>query len=115
MRRADSFQAHLVNDDDTLNMLALRPIQKGEEVLNDYGPLPRSDLLRRYGYLTPKYKQFDVVEIPHELLVRYVKEHAERLGWSAAGIEERVRGACPRLRATLTIPLARISRRKWSS
>lgn len=49
-------------------MRALQPIAKGEEVLNDYGPLPRSDLLRRYGYITPEYAQYDVVEIPQSLV-----------------------------------------------
>ena len=49
-------------------MKALKPIQAGEEIFNDYGPLPRSDLLRRYGYITDNYAQYDVVEIPHELV-----------------------------------------------
>lgn len=49
-------------------MRALQPIAKREEVLNDYGPLPRSDLLRRYGYITPEYAQYDVVEISQELV-----------------------------------------------
>jgi SET domain-containing protein 6 len=50
-------------------MKALKPIKAGEELFNDYGPLPRSDLLRRYGYITDNYTQYDVVEIPHELVV----------------------------------------------
>ena len=45
-------------------MKALKPINAGEEIFNDYGPLPRSDLLRRYGYITDNYAQYDVVEIP---------------------------------------------------
>lgn len=32
------------------------------KIYNDYGPLPRSDLLRRYGYVSERYSQFDVVE-----------------------------------------------------
>lgn len=44
-------------------MVALKPIKKGEEIFNDYGSLPRSDLLRRYGYITDQYKEWDVVEI----------------------------------------------------
>jgi SET domain-containing protein 6 len=50
-------------------MKTLTPIKAGEELFNDYGPLPRSDLLRRYGYITDNYAQYDVVEIPHELVV----------------------------------------------
>lgn len=44
-------------------MKATKAIKAGEEVLNDYGPLPRSDLLRRYGYITDRYAQYDVVEV----------------------------------------------------
>lgn len=47
-------------------MIALKQIPKGQQVFNDFGPLPRSDLLRRYGYVTEKYKKFDVVEISIE-------------------------------------------------
>jgi SET domain-containing protein 6 len=50
-------------------MKALKPIQAGEEIFNDYGPLPRSDLLRRYGYITDNYAQYDVVEISHDLVI----------------------------------------------
>lgn len=38
-------------------------IRKGEEIFNDYGQLPRSDLLRRYGYVTDRYAVYDVTEI----------------------------------------------------
>ena len=44
-------------------MTAIKHIKKGEEIFNDYGPLPQSDLLRRYGYVSDEYKQWDVVEI----------------------------------------------------
>lgn len=43
-------------------MKAIRNIQAGEEIFNDYGELPRADLLRRYGYVTDNYAQYDVVE-----------------------------------------------------
>ena len=46
-----------------MTMVALKPIQKGEQIFNDFGQLPRSDLLRRYGYVTDNYKQWDVVEV----------------------------------------------------
>lgn len=45
-------------------MRAIKPINTGEEIFNDYGELPRSDLLRRYGYVTDNYAQYDVVELP---------------------------------------------------
>ena len=56
-------QARLYHVEMFLTMIAVKTITKGEEILNDYGPLPRSDLLRRYGYLSDDYKQWDVVEI----------------------------------------------------
>lgn len=51
-------------------MKSIMPIPAGEEIFNDYGPLPRSDLLRRYGYITQNYAQYDVVEIPRGLLLQ---------------------------------------------
>lgn len=43
-------------------MKAIKPIQEGEEIFNDYGEIPRADLLRRYGYVTDNYASFDVIE-----------------------------------------------------
>ncbi|KAK5153270.1 hypothetical protein LTR04_006246 [Oleoguttula sp. CCFEE 6159] len=64
--------ARLFYGESTLTMRATKSIQAGEEVFNDYGPLPRSDLLRRYGYITPKYAQHDVVEISRSTIVDVV-------------------------------------------
>lgn len=44
-------------------MKAIKPIAEGEEIFNDYGEIPRADLLRRYGYVTDNYAPFDVVEV----------------------------------------------------
>ena len=60
-------------------MKALKTIKAGEEIFNDYGPLPRSDLLRRYGYVTENYAQYDVVEISHSLVLDIVS----KAGWNA--------------------------------
>lgn len=43
-------------------------IPAGAELFNDYGALPRSDLLRRYGYITPNYARHDVAEVSSGLL-----------------------------------------------
>lgn len=43
-------------------------IPAGAELFNDYGALPRSDLLRRYGYITENYARHDVVEVSSGLL-----------------------------------------------
>ena len=70
MLNADvDFNAHVFNEENSLVMRSTRPIVKGEEILNDYGPLPRAELLRRYGYITEKYEKYDVVEVPLDLVV----------------------------------------------
>ena len=55
--------AKIFQEDDMLIMRSIKPISKGDQIFNDYGPLPRSDLLRMYGYVTDEYAQYDVVEI----------------------------------------------------
>ncbi|KAL5114483.1 Ribosomal lysine N-methyltransferase 4 [Pleosporales sp. CAS-2024a] len=58
------FNAH-VNHGDSLEVTALRSrLSAGSEILNYYGPLPSSELLRRYGYVTPEHRRYDVVELP---------------------------------------------------
>ncbi|KAF1837820.1 RuBisCO-cytochrome methylase [Decorospora gaudefroyi] len=71
---ADQCNARLFYEKDYLEMKALKPINAGEEVFNDYGPLPRSDLLRRYGYITDNYAQYDVVEIPTDLVAELLSK-----------------------------------------
>lgn len=44
-------------------MRALKPIRENEEIFNDYGEIPRADLLRRYGYVTENYAPYDVIEL----------------------------------------------------
>lgn len=65
---ADRCNARLFYEKDYLEMKAIKPIAAGEEIFNDYGPLPRSDLLRRYGYITDNYAQYDVAEISMDLV-----------------------------------------------
>lgn len=66
---ADRNNARLYYDPDCVTMKTLTAVKAGEQLFNDYGPLPRSDLLRRYGYITDNYKQYDVVEIPYTLVL----------------------------------------------
>lgn len=66
---ADRNNARLFQEEDYLVMRTTKPIAQGEQIFNDYGPLPRSDLLRMYGYVTDQYAQYDVVEFEHDLLV----------------------------------------------
>lgn len=51
-------------------MYSIKPIQEGEEIFNDYGDIPRADLLRRYGYVTDNYAPFDVIELSLESICR---------------------------------------------
>lgn len=60
---SNKFQARLFQEEESLVMKAIKPIQQGEEIFNDYGEIPRADLLRRYGYVTDNYAQYDVVEL----------------------------------------------------
>lgn len=70
MLNADAHRnnARLFHEDDFLIMKATKVIGAEEEVFNDYGPLPRSDLLRMYGYVTDNYSTFDVVEVSADLI-----------------------------------------------
>ncbi|KAK2043155.1 SET domain-containing protein [Colletotrichum somersetense] len=71
------FNAHVNHEEDSLSVTALRPIKAGEEILNYYGPHPNSELLRRYGYVTPKHSRYDVVEIPWDLVQSSLNEHLQ--------------------------------------
>jgi SET domain-containing protein 6 len=55
-------------------MVASTSIKKGQEIFNDYGQRPRSDLLRRYGYITDNAKKWDVVELDVETIVQTAHE-----------------------------------------
>jgi SET domain-containing protein 6 len=58
-------------------MKSLIPIPRGSEIFNDYGPLPRSDLLRRYGYVTDNYAKYDVVEVSTQSITAAAEEDLE--------------------------------------
>ncbi|KAL7274323.1 Ribosomal lysine N-methyltransferase 4 [Rhizina undulata] len=55
-----------------LEMKTITVIPAGGELYNDYGPLPRSDLLRRYGYITSHYAPYDVVELSSQSIISSV-------------------------------------------
>ena len=66
--------ARLFHSSSCLTMRSLHPIRKGEEVYNDYGPLPPSDLLRRYGYVTENYDQYSVLELPSSFILEAIEK-----------------------------------------
>ena len=47
-------------------MKATEPIKEGDQVFDDHGEIPRSDLLRRYGYVSDSYSPYDVIELSLE-------------------------------------------------
>ncbi|PGH04772.1 hypothetical protein AJ79_06994 [Helicocarpus griseus UAMH5409] len=67
---ADRNNARLFQEDGYLAMKSIKPIRNGEEIFNDYGELPRADLLRRYGYVTDNYAQYDEAEVPMRIICK---------------------------------------------
>ena len=64
----------MFHEDTFLIMKATRAIAAGDEMFNDYGPLPRSDLLRMYGYVTDNYARYDVVELSSQIIYDVAQE-----------------------------------------
>ena len=56
-------------------MIAIKKIPSGQQIFNDFGQLPRSDLLRRYGYITDNYKRWDVVEVDLETITHVASRY----------------------------------------
>ena len=73
---ADRNNARLCCDNEDLEMRTVKLIAKGEEIFNDYGQLPSSDLLRRYGYVTGNYAPYDVAEISTEAILAAFRTRA---------------------------------------
>lgn len=88
IERSLTYQAHLVQQDDSMSMIASKAIKKGQEIFNDYGERPRSDLLRRYGYITDSAKKWDVVELNRTAVIQIASDHHKL---SARKRNERVR------------------------
>ncbi|KAK3324897.1 hypothetical protein B0H66DRAFT_511145 [Apodospora peruviana] len=75
MLNADAeFNAFINHGTESLTAVSLRKIKAGEEILNYYGPLASSELLRRYGYVTSKHARYDVVELPWTLVEQRLKD-----------------------------------------
>ena len=73
-------------------------IRSGAEVFNTFGNLPRSELLRRYGYINDDYAPFDTVEIPTSKIIEAVelkfeltrKEVSLRIDGDLLGIRRKI-------------------------
>lgn len=71
-----------------MSMRASRAITKGQEIFNDYGERSRSDLLRRYGYITDSAKKWDITELDRTAVIQIAGDHQ---GLSEGERTERVR------------------------
>ncbi|KAJ6440077.1 SET domain protein [Purpureocillium lavendulum] len=91
--------AHVNHEDESLTVTSLRPIKAGEEILNYYGPLPNSELLRRYGYVTERHLRYDVVEVPWDTVLNAAMEH---MGLSRAVVDKAVSLSSPNERDVST-------------
>ncbi|OJD26763.1 hypothetical protein ACJ73_01852 [Blastomyces percursus] len=67
---ADRNNARLFQEDGYLAMKSTKSIRNGEEIYNDYGELPRAELLRRYGYVTDNYTKYDEAEISMQAICK---------------------------------------------
>jgi SET domain-containing protein 6 len=77
-------QAH-VNHGESLEVTSLRSdVKAGTEILNYYGAMPSSEVLRRYGYVTPEYRRYDEVEI---LRTAVVNALAGNTGLSSSNLD----------------------------
>ena len=74
---ADRNNAKLFYEEDKVVMKSIKSIPAGEEIFNDYGPLPQADVLRRYGYTSPNYEKYDVVELGLILIQKLAKEQTK--------------------------------------
>ncbi|KAG9189920.1 N-lysine methyltransferase SETD6 [Alternaria panax] len=84
------FNAH-VNHGESLEVTSLRStLPAGSEVLNYYGPLPTSELLRRYGYVTPEHHRYDVAELPWSLVREAIIQELGLSGEVVARIEAKL-------------------------
>lgn len=74
-----TFNAHLEHGERALTATALRPIARGEEVLNYYGPLSNGELLRRYGYVTRAHRRYNLVDLSWAGLLASLKAEVHPL------------------------------------
>ncbi|KAF3771314.1 SET domain-containing protein, partial [Cryphonectria parasitica EP155] len=80
-----SFNAHIEHGDDALAATALRPIRRGEEILNYYGPLSNGELLRRYGYVTAAHRRWDLVDLAWDRVLAALRA---QLGFALASDDD---------------------------
>ncbi|CAR23146.1 ribosomal lysine N-methyltransferase [Lachancea thermotolerans CBS 6340] len=65
--------ANLTYSPEALIMVAVADIPSGEQIYNNYGEYPNSELLRRYGYVEWSGSKFDCGEMPLETLLKAIE------------------------------------------
>ena len=61
----------------TLQMIATTSIKLGQEIINNYGPLSDSELLRRFGFIESEPNPNNGCEIPYAMLMAKCQEHLQ--------------------------------------
>ena len=61
-------------------MIATKPIKQGEEIINNYGPLSDSELLRRFGFVEEQPNAHNGCEIPCAMLAARCQERTHLPG-----------------------------------
>ena len=61
-------------------MIATKAIKQGEELINNYGPLSDSELLRRFGFIEDQPNPHNGCEIPCAMLVALCQEQMQLPG-----------------------------------
>jgi SET domain-containing protein 6 len=84
-------KAFVNHEEKSLEITTLRRVlAAGQEVLNYYGPLPCSELLRRYGYVTSEHRRYDVVELPWSLVRQALASNFDMRAADLAKIVSRI-------------------------
>ena len=58
-----------------LQMITTKSVEKGEELVNNYGPLTVSELLRRFGFVEPHLNPHNGCEVPLAMLAEACHAH----------------------------------------
>ena len=76
---------HHSSKQEALQMIATKPIKQGEQIINNYGPLPDSELLRRFGFVEEHPNPHNGCEIPCAMLVARCQEQMYPSGTKRSG------------------------------
>lgn len=58
-------------------MISVKSIRKGQEIINNYGPLSDSELLRRFGFIDTEPNPYNGCEIPCAMLMARCRQHLQ--------------------------------------